>query len=87
VESGVVPSLKPPGGWRSPPVGDPPCAAASTRSRTCAAGVDHRGENKRANYNDRYVLAAQPGQVAGAAKRDKPRSKRIVQNGLPGCVL
>jgi hypothetical protein len=30
------------------------------------------GENQRANDNDRYVLAAQPGQVAGAAKKDKP---------------
>jgi hypothetical protein len=34
-----------------------------------------------------YVLAAQPGQVAGAAKQTSPRSKRIVQTGLPGCVL
>jgi hypothetical protein len=27
-------------------------------------------KNQRANDNDRYVLAAQPGQVAGAAKTD-----------------
>jgi hypothetical protein len=45
------------------------------------------GENQRANDNDRYVLAAQPGQVAGAAKQNSSRSKRIVQSGLPGCVL
>ena len=37
------------------------------------ASID--GENKRANDNDRYVLAAQPGQVAGAAKKDKPALK------------
>jgi hypothetical protein len=30
------------------------------------------GENQRANDNDRYVLAAQPGQVAGAANRANP---------------
>src|SRR5687768_10770648 len=30
------------------------------------------GEKQRANDNDRYVLAAQPGQVAGAANKDKP---------------
>ena len=32
-------------------------------------------ENQRANDNDRYVLTAQPGQIAGAAKRDKPALK------------
>ena len=50
---------------------------------TLLASMD--GENQRANDNDRYVLAAQPGQVAGAAKENSPRSKRIVQIGLPGC--
>jgi hypothetical protein len=44
-------------------------------------------ENQRANDTDRYVLAAQSGQVAGAAKKNSPRSRRIVQNGLPACVL
>ena len=44
-------------------------------------------ENQRANDNDRYVLAAQPGQVAGAAKRDKPARKAHRPNGLPDCVL
>src|SRR5215207_8573824 len=44
-------------------------------------------ENQRANDTDRYVLSAQSGQVAGAAKKNSPRSKRIVQNGLPACVL
>jgi hypothetical protein len=28
-----------------------------------------------------------PGRVAGAARKTSPRSKRIVQNGLPSCVL
>ena len=35
------------------------------------ASMDRR-ENQRANDNDRYVLAAQPGQVAGAANKDQP---------------
>jgi hypothetical protein len=45
------------------------------------------GENQRANDNDRYVLAAQPGKSQGRPKETSPRSKRIVQTGLPDCVL
>ena len=41
----------------------------------------------RANDNDRYVLAAQPGKSQGRPKKSSPRSKRIVQTGLPDCVL
>ena len=44
-------------------------------------------ENAWANDKDRYVLAAQPGQVAGAARMTSTRSQRIVQNGLPDSVL
>ncbi len=44
-----------------------------TRSRP-PPRLDAR-ENQRANDNDRYVLKAQPGQIAGAANNDKPALK------------
>ena len=61
----------------------PPCDTCCTT----ITSTHSNEENQRANDNDRYVLSAQSGQVAGAAKKKSPRSKRIVQNGLPDCVL
>ena len=49
--------------------------------------VDSERENQRDNDTDRYVLAAQSRQVAGAAEQTSTGSKPIAQTGLPACVL
>lgn len=60
------------------------CTSNPIALLTTTSSRRRTGENERANDNDRYVLAAQPGQLAGAANRIFSRSKRIVQLGLPG---
>src|SRR3954463_7997037 len=48
--------------------------------------MDER-ENQRDNDTDRYVLAAQSRQVAGAAERKARARSPSSNNGLPACVL
>jgi hypothetical protein len=64
----------------------PDRSSFSTPSLTSTHTFRARRENQRDIDTDRYVLAAQSRQVAGAAER-KARARAIAQTGLPACVL